>query len=180
MIDIETLGIKANCTILSIAAVKFNLHNKDLMGQHYYEVIDMHQPSRYIEQNTFMWWMQQTAEARNNWLMCNSKIKLHEALAKLYTYVVEAKIEYKEVTLWCRGANFDFVILQNAYEQLNLPLPWSHRMLADVRTFDAIVPKSILTDLAKVGVAHNALDDCYFQINYVQACMQYFSAKTER
>ncbi|WP_081742891.1 3'-5' exonuclease [Candidatus Sodalis pierantonius] len=57
MLDIETLGKKAGCPILSVAAVMFEPAT-GLVGQIFYESIDYQAARQYgqPEEETLLWW----------------------------------------------------------------------------------------------------------------------------
>ncbi|MEN3257234.1 3'-5' exonuclease [Sodalis endosymbiont of Spalangia cameroni] len=66
MLDIETLGKKAGCPIVSVAAVMF-APATGRVGQTFYERIDYQAALKYgePEEGTLLWWQKQSDEARH-------------------------------------------------------------------------------------------------------------------
>ncbi|MEN3258642.1 3'-5' exonuclease [Sodalis endosymbiont of Spalangia cameroni] len=66
MLDIETLGKKAGCPIVSVAAVMFEPPT-GRVGQTFYERIDYQAALKYgePEEGTLLWWQKQRDEARH-------------------------------------------------------------------------------------------------------------------
>lgn len=174
MIDIETLGLREDCVITSIAAVPFDL-TQGAISVPFYKRIHLSQPGRNIEQGTFIWWMQQETPSRDAW-MKGDKTNLDDALRELSAYIYSIGLP-EETAMWARGINFDYTILSHAYSQNLMPTPWRYTNLADVRTFDAVVPREVIDNTFKVGSHHHAVDDCYFQINYVLNSLAYIRSK---
>jgi exodeoxyribonuclease VIII len=69
------------------------------------------------------------------------------------------------VFVWGNSARFDLGLLHNAYQKCNMPYPWDFRKERCVRTLLALKPQA-KTVTQNVGVAHNPVDDCLFQIKY--------------
>ncbi len=67
--------------------------------------------------------------------------------------------------IWGNSARFDCGILQNAYNIVGIPIPWKYGSERCLRTLVAFNPKVKATTL-NIGTAHNAIDDCKFQIKY--------------
>jgi hypothetical protein len=71
----------------------------------------------------------------------------------------------KDAKIWGNSARFDLGILQNAYNIQNMPIPWDFRKERCLRTLVEYNP-TIKSSYKYSGTAHNALEDCYNQINY--------------
>ena len=63
--------------------------------------------------------------------------------------------------VWGNGANFDNVILRNAYRNNQMLEPWNFRQDRCYRTINAEFGQNITTP--DIGVKHNALDDAIYQ-----------------
>jgi hypothetical protein len=109
--------------------------------------------------STVMWWLNQDKKAIES-LMSNQ-----DTLAcALNEFTLFINGEYE---IWGNSARFDLGMLNNAYDALNLPLPWKYWQERDVRTLVAFNPelkKSIVNDLP-----HDAISDCLYQIKYCSA-----------
>lgn len=146
MVDIESLGLSSNATILSIGAVKFSL---DGLGEEFYMVINFDN-SREIDAETVKWWMKQAPEAKS---------AIFNAEAFPAKIVLEMFSDFaKDSEIWGNGSDFDNVVLANAFEQQGLK--WNHRANRCYRTLKSLVPQF---ELKRIGVHHNALDDAKSQ-----------------
>lgn len=171
MIDIETLGISSSAVITQIGAKEFSLDNSIAQGKTFLMNVNISQNDRVIEPDTLKWWLKQAEEVRKSSVNTSSQYSLKVGLASLGEWIDTIDENSANIKFWCRGVGFDFVILDNAYKQYNLTAPWKYSNLADVRTFDSLVPKSVIDSIPRVGSHHNALDDCIFQIEYVKRAL---------
>ena len=120
MFDIETLGTKPGCVILSIGAIEFDLATGEL-GKSIELFIDSESSVAHgltIEPRTVMWWMMQNEAARRE-ITGRTTVPLDRAMIDFHQ-----AFDWKEKKVWCNGANFDFPILAAAMDVLGLPEPW--------------------------------------------------------
>lgn len=156
MHDIETLSTKKNAAILSIGAVKFN--STGIIDEFYVNIDpkSSHMAGLHISNDTVKWWKEQKAEA-------------YEALKKDRRSLEDALTAYtewygnKSVWTWGNGAEFDNVIIENAYGALNRPTPWKYWDSMCYRTVVNLTNSRITKSEDRVGVHHNALDDAKSQ-----------------
>lgn len=161
MIDLETLSTKSNACILSIGACVFD---NDYIGETFYQVVwTLGQNARYgrhVSEQTIEWWKQQSEEARAVF-RDTSAVDLQQALLSFRQWVLEAG---DKVEMWGNGADFDCVILGNAYEAVGIEKPWSYAKNRCYRTLKNVVklrPGHGLPE--RQGTHHNALDDAIYQ-----------------
>lgn len=166
MIDIETLGKKHGCIILSIGAVVFDPRGTG-HGDKFYANIrsdTCEQVGLVAEPDTVAWWSTQPQEAKE--ALKENQIPLQSALYQFVTWWNANA----GVNAWCQGLNFDIPILQGAFEACGMIVPWDYWAVRDTRTaydlcgFD---PYSI----KRQGVYHKADDDCLHQIRCVQTAV---------
>jgi len=74
-----------------------------------------------------------------------------------------------------KSTTFDMVILENAYKQQGLPIPWQFWRVRDARTVYSLYP-----DLPKPKASHHALEDCKRQIDLLQQTLAYLGVKKLR
>jgi len=177
MLDLETFGNGSNASIVQIGGVIFNQKTGDLVDQ---ICLNINLPSntkfnRDIDAKTVAWWISQSKEAQNT-LDLEKGLALDAAL-KLFSEFIKHHFGDVKPLIWSHST-FDFVILSNAYSATEVRMPFSHRCERDLRT---------VTDLGgehywepdypevRVGVHHNALDDCLFQIKY---CVKAYNKST--
>jgi exodeoxyribonuclease VIII len=126
MVDLETLGVSPDATILSIGAVSFS--QEGIHAEFYIEV-DLLQ-SRAIDPNTLKWWMQQENPP------IHGIVPIREALLALYSFYNH---HCGGGDVWCKGTDFDAAILANAARQFSLVSPWKYNAVRDCRTIFALM-----------------------------------------
>lgn len=170
MLDIETMGNESYSSILSIAAVEFDIETGD-KGNNFYMSIDLQScldSGLVINASTVMWWLKQNEEARFD--LTERKSYSLEFVLKCFTNFLLGK----DYEIWGNSARFDCGILQNAYNKLGIPIPWDFRKERCLRTLVSLNP-SIKSSMVNNGVEHNPLSDCLYQIEY--CCKTYNSLK---
>lgn len=164
MIDIETLGTKADSVVLTIGALRFNPDTMDdpTEGLHLYlEVDEQTSAGRSVSEDTMAWWGEQAEEVREDVFREDGRIGIAAALDQLAEFLRDAD------AVWAQGPTFDMIILENLYESNGRKVPWRFHRVRDSRTLF-----SVLGDpRGQFPLAHNALVDCYHQAKGVQICM---------
>lgn len=161
MIDLETLGTRAGCVILSIGAVAFDANSGEL-GEEFYCVVNTEsckQAGLFVDQGTVDWWAKQSEQAREVLMQAEEAgFPLVEAMAELTEYLTQFKLG--AVRIWGNGADFDNPILIACYAAVEQKVPWSPWNGRCYRTLKNLVkgPK-----LVRQGTYHNALDDAKTQ-----------------
>lgn len=160
MVDIETLGVSNNATILSVGAVQFNL---DGLGREFLLNVNFDN-SRNIDADTIKWWMNQESAA---------KIALFsEAPFSLNQVMVEFNNFAKDSEIWGNGSDFDNVILADAFKQCGMK--WNHRANRCYRTLKSFAPQ---IELKRIGTHHNALDDAKSQALHAIEILKHLGIK---
>lgn len=163
MLDLETMSTAPNAAIVAIGAV---------CGEEtFYLTINLQSCVDYglhIDANTVCWWLQQCAEARKD--VATGTYALHHALEVFSSWLSE--LPEGDTYIWGNGADFDNVILANAYKATGLDLPWSHRNNRCFRTLKAMYPNIKHTF---DGIAHNALADAFNQARHLEAILKVHS-----
>lgn len=155
MLDIESLGTRPGCVVLSAAFVRFEdmaLTSLNLSMEDQYELGLETGPS------TLDWWRTQS---QDTWRAATcDPFPLVSALNHFSTWLGWARAG-REMWIWCHGAGFDAPLLQEVYQRAGIACPWSFRDVRDTRT---------LYDLAgvdsreyRVEPAHIAANDALGQ-----------------
>jgi hypothetical protein len=161
MIDLETLGRRPGCAVLSIGAVEFCPERG--LGKELYVVVN--RPSQralglHEDQETLKWWSSQTEAARQVLADAEAKtsVSVEKALAQFTTFLTV--IGLRRVKVWGNGADFDNAILTCLYGAIGQTPPWDFWNNRCYRTLKNIKggPK-----LKREGTYHNALDDAKTQ-----------------
>ncbi len=168
MIDLETLGTTADCVILSIGAVAFDLDAYSVGGYTYYAVTSLEsQPARSINRDTLAWWTTQSPEAAAV-LTHQPKQTIASALDGLRVFVKEAIETSGTLQVWSNGADFDLPILNHAYAECNIRAPWAPYSARCYRTYKNL-PGARQVKAQRTGNHHNALDDAIYQAHHLCA-----------
>lgn len=176
MIDIETLGTTQEAVILSIGATEFTLTKgikTEIPVKNFHRLIDLgSQPKRKMDASTVIWWMQQDEEARSS-VTAGDRVGLMNALEGLTEFLFQ--FDPRTLVVWANGVTFDISILEHAYKQHGLLLPWHYRRVACMRTLKNLLLYDI--EVEQVGVGHNALNDAQYQANWVAAACRSISGE---
>ncbi len=162
MLDLESLGTRPDCAILTLGAVKFNPYVLDDFGETLYFRIDVDEQlalGREVQEDTLQWWMNQAEDVREEALGEGDRISLESMYRQLNKFVVGVN------NIWCQGPAFDIVILENIYRQKGWPTPWQFWQIRDSRTLFGVHGDP--REKGKAGL-HNALEDCISQAQGVQ------------
>lgn len=166
MLDLETLGTRPDCVILTLGAVKFDPFSIKEPGPGLYLRIDADEQiarGRGVQEDTLQWWMKQDELVREEAIGENDRVTVEEMYRQLNRFLVGAN------NIWAQGPVFDIAILENIYRQYGWPTPWQFWQIRDSRTlFGALGdPRA----KGRVG-HHNALADCVYQAQGVQQVYQ--------
>lgn len=159
MLDLETLGTKPGCKILSISAVTFCAAKR-----HYFDVfVKMDsQPLLLTDPKTYNWWQGLDPELVEFTLFNPHAVPLAQALY-MFTEWYKA-LGAKGPEIWGNGATFDAPVLRAAYEYLGIEVPWNFRDERCYRTLKAEFG-SMVELPAFTGKLHRGLHDATYQAN---------------
>jgi len=167
MIDIETIGVAPDATILTIAAQCFDPLGTGCYPRHYYARVTLEsQEHRSIDDGTLDWWGSQPECAREEAFNQEGRVPLDQALDEL------GKLIWTSKFLYCQGPTFDCTILENAYKSYGKVLPWKYFMVRDSRTVFGLWP-----DQPVSPASHHALEDCRRQIGMLQRTLAHLNVK---
>lgn len=166
MLDLETLGIRPGCIVISIGAVLFD-PDSGALGQPFYSVISAWKSKESgLEENedTINWWKRQSKEARKTLIEATDDQAPDpvDVFREFNEYIHDFS-DPKKVLLWGNGSDFDNAILVAAYEKLGAPLGWNTFNHRCFRTLKNMRPEIKVT---RSGTHHNALDDAITQAHH--------------
>ena len=162
MLDLETLGTRPECVILTLGAVKFNPYTLDDPGPGLYLRPDVDQQiaaGREVQEDTLQWWMNQAEDVREEALGEEGRVSIEDMHRQLNKFLVGVN------NIWAQGPVFDIAILENLYRQYGWPTPWQFWQIRDSRTLFGVHGDPRIK--GKMGL-HNALEDCVSQATAVQ------------
>lgn len=170
MVDLETLGRRPGCSILSIGAVAFCKERG--LGRELYVVVN--RPSQrelglHEDPSTLKWWASQSEAARQvlDDAEKDTSVTLDKALTQFTNFLSDFGL--KRVRLWGNGADFDNAILINLYAALKLDPPWDFWNNRCYRTLKNLVKSD---KIVRAGTYHNALDDAKTQAAHAVQLMR--------
>lgn len=152
MVDIETLGTKPGCVIISIGAVRFTID--DGVTDELFVSVDAESCETHgleIDAQTLQWWLDQSTTAQQQLF---GGEELERALRDLRSFVAGCE------ETWANSPSFDLEILADAYDRVGISTPWSFWEERDYRTCRAVLE---WPEKEQTGTAHNALDDARHQ-----------------
>ena len=178
MLDIETLDTAQSAVVLSIGAVVFDPHSKELGEKFYVEfthdLATQQRVGRTVSADTVVWWMQQGAAAKQIFADPAPegvrRVSTARGLTEFASFV--SRNGGKEAKLWGNGSDFDNVIVGSLFDSFGLVKPWSYSRNRCYRTMKRVFGENV--PLVRQGVHHNGLDDAITQAVHLQeiiACM---------
>jgi exodeoxyribonuclease VIII len=167
MVDLETLGDKPGCAILSIGAVAFDPVEQTIDGGGFYKVVSRASCKKAKlgeDRSTIDWWERQSEAARQ--VLADSLAKnatpLKDALIELNVYLTSFG-PAKKIRVWGNGADFDNAILCLCYQAAGVQMPWDFWNNRCFRTLKNLAPQ---VKVDRSGTYHNALDDARTQADH--------------
>lgn len=163
MLDLETLGTRPDCAIMTLGAVKFDPFDQDREpGPGIYLRMDIEEQlalGRTVDDSTIEWWAQQDARVRTEAWEGGERSSILELKQELNRFLVGVD------DIWSQGPVFDIAILEDLYRSQNWGFPWYFWQIRDSRTLFKATNYKLES---KRDQAHNALLDCVYQAEAVQ------------
>ena len=169
MVDIETTGLEPDrSAILQIGAVKFNLKERTVDPKVFDQSLSM--PNfRHWDMGTRHWWAQKPPSIMQD----------IQARSQPYKTVMENFQQWSlpsgSLKFWAKPTHFDFMFISSYFRDCDLVNPFSYRDAEDMNSFirgryfpekpDSSIEKNTKID----GPAHNALNDCFWQLKVLFA-----------
>jgi exodeoxyribonuclease VIII len=161
MLDIETLGVTPNSTIIQIGAVRFSLENPDVKPEEFCINVSPKSCKEFgliTDAKTIDFWKNQPAEVIRS--VMSNPVNLEYALAQLNNFIGGYN---KDNEIWTNGTVFDISMLEWSYRVTGIECPWRYFQIRDVRTIMSVA-RFDWKNFPRIGMQHNALSDCYTQI----------------
>jgi hypothetical protein len=174
MIDLETLGTRAGCKVLSIGAVEFTENH---LGHSFYQEAERgSQFGLHESSETLKWWSEQNQQAKQHLFVEQGKSKLSEVLGAFTNWLKSVggvdQDGLAKVCVWGNGADFDNAVLITAYAVIRgEQAPWHHHNNRCYRTLKNL---NLKVSIVRQGVHHNALDDAKSQAEHAIRLQQEF------
>lgn len=171
MLDLETLGTKPGCAIVSIGAVRWG-DNEPGQRHLFKRNVTIKANLRIglnVDGDTLQWWLTQPAETQQRAFAAGVE-DMAIALANLSQFACgNITGPASNVFLWSKGTHFDNAILLAAYDRAKLTPFWNYKNNRDYRTLAAMLPG--IPEPTRAGTHHDALDDAIHQAAHLQAIL---------
>ncbi len=170
MLDLETLGTRPGCIVLSAALVRFSDEAATTLN---FSVPDQELLGLERDANTEAWWRDQKPEA---WEAATvNPTPLAGALDYLTTWIDWASEADGDAIIWCHGATFDAPILGELHRRAGIVVPWKFWNIRCTRTlYDlaGVNPKA-----HQVYPSHIALNDALGQTRAANKALAVLAAR---
>ena len=172
MLDLETMAVSPDATILTLGAVTFNPYGNGYSDKLYirFDIDDQDKLGREVDPNTLEWWAKQDSAVMDEAFNPADRIPVADAVDQFH------KFAWGCDAFWAHGSIFDIAILENLYRQLQRTPPWNFWQIRDTRTLFDLGHDS---DMPK-GELHNALQDAIRQSVGVQNVYRTLNIKENR
>lgn len=174
--DTETLGIKENAVVLSMACVRFTFEEKSsilqLKENSYYckfSIEEQIELGRTIEDQTISWWKKQDPKVfKMNVKPSDKDVTIKDGFINLKEFLRQQEYDWNSSFCWSRGIGFDFPKLESLCDNIKMPVPFNTWKTRDIRTFIDILTGSIdgIYELQQKDpnqhllLKHHSLSDC--------------------
>ena len=158
MLDLETIGNTPGSAIVAIGAVRFS---GDIVNAEFYKRVSLKSCidlGMTTDAGTVLWWLQQSDAARQEIVKADTTINV--ALMSFFEFATGTE------EVWGNGADFDNVLLEEAYRLAFMPQPWKWSRNRCYRTLKSLYPH---VTVPREGTHHNALDDAKHQHRHLMA-----------
>ena len=171
MVDLETLGTRPGCAILTIAAVPFA--SPHAVEPFYLRISTESslQSGFHTDDATVAWWGKQSAEARDEAM--GGTLDVKSALYAFSEYCNH--LPYAPI-VWGNGANFDNAILAEAYKIVGMKQPWKYTDDRCYRTLKELYPH---IPYIKPKVAHHAFQDALAQAEHAARIFEWIRGRAQ-
>jgi len=172
MIDIETLNTAPDSVILSVGGVKFNPHTHETPFDHKHWRLDIDAQftlGRTVSESTLEWWGRQATHIREAAFSETDRITLQDFAKDMNRWLTGCK------EVWCQGPQFDMVMIEHLFTQLDHHRNWVYWQIRDSRTLFSIMPRDPRKDIQED--LHDALADAFWQAKCVQQAFSHFEIR---
>jgi len=176
MLDFESFGFRKNAVICQVGACYFDRSTGEI-GRTFERNIDARTAvtsGGNIDADTVYWWLKQSPEAIAS-ITKEPLVPITDAMNDLNKFLQGAKCVWSHAT-------FDFVILIETLNRLNIKPLVSYKSGMDIRTLVNLAKGLSIKDFEgkREGTHHNGLDDCKFQVKYCVASMNKMNSRMDK
>ena len=166
MIDLETMANSHDSTIIQFGGAWFDRHTGEIGKKTEFnvELQGEMEAGFQVNASTITWWMGQSQEAQKSVMSQDNMVDSITAVTMMNEFLRGSS------AIWCH-ATFDMPIVSNHLATYPVIPSFGYWSCRDLRTLVDLA--EIKVDKSKqTGVAHSALADCLFQIEYTVEAFQ--------
>lgn len=170
MLDLETLGTKPGCIVLSIGAAEFSPAG---VGRTFYTVLSTAEQAALglvEDPDTVEWWKGQSEEARR--VFREEQQPLSEALA-MFEVFCSSIGSPGLLRMWGNGADFDNPILREVFTAAKRKAPWGTYNNRCYRTLKNMLKSS---KQPRPEIPHHAMYDAKAQAAHAVHVLNYYNS----
>ena len=175
MVDLETLGTKPGCRILSIGACRFLLNDREIQEVFSTSIAaDTQHKLDIPEQSTLDWWAKQSDEAIAEAFHNKDAVDIKLALNYFTDWITDIKsnLGADRVYIWGKGATFDEPILAEAMRRYSITPAWTFRDSMCFRTLAEVGKLINCKEPEFIGTKHSALSDAIHQAKWADMILE--------
>lgn len=165
MIDLETVDTEPTSKILSIGACIFDPQSSDIIDTFSVNPDLIDQSYKWVRtegSSTLEWWLKQPKTAYERAFTNEGRVPFNLALESLVAFFDKHTPE----RTWAHGSLFDIGILEHAFNQVGVKVPWKYWEVRDTRTLFETCGVSLTDNNYKTS--HVAVEDAINQARTVQ------------
>ena len=174
MIDIETLATTPEAVVLSVGGVKFDPYTNEEPHTFFDAKLDIDAQTelgRDVDQGTIEWWGKQSQEIQDIAFAEEGRVQINDFATSLNKWLVGCE------QIWCQGPQFDMVIIENLYKQINIHTNWAYWQIRDSRTVFSLMAVDPRKGVQEA--LHSAVDDAKWQAKCLQTCLFMLNIKKD-
>ena len=178
VLDLETLGTKPGCPILSIGAAAFDMESEEV-DTFYCKLHLMYQSMVGVSESTLRWWMDQSEAARESAFTEDADAQtIYTAHQMFNLWISDMKLKsgFDGISVWGNSSSFDNEILRASYERHCLEDPWGFRADRDFRTLRALYKEKV-PEPEFIGIRHHAKYDAMHEAKWLKLILQRMKAE---
>jgi hypothetical protein len=180
MVDLETLGTRPDRNfLLSMAVVAFDKDTMEFDPEGIEVNFNKDQPFRTHDPDTVSWWLTQPKEAQDaafkGWE--DMSVTNLQQVDKIIDYVAKYRGGAKDIFFWSKPLHFDFMFTAGFFKDVGTSMIFPHYLSFDMRSYCIGMlggkdHKYYDLQPAKREGAHQPLSDCYWQLEWMKACIE--------
>jgi exodeoxyribonuclease VIII len=162
MIDLETFSHRRNAAFFQFAVLPFDPHTDEIgvLLSGYVSPFDCEKLGLDFSASTLKFWFEQSFSPRFDGVPVRQALQIIAAVLN----------DHPKKCVWSQGSDFDFPILETAFEKCGIETPWAFWEKRDARTITALFPERC-KHIPKPPNAHDAAADVLYQVRRVQASL---------